>query len=86
MSFVILFALLATAIAAALCYAASRHQRWFAHPLPRVPARVTAVAMAGGGVLALCYALGPGAGIATWVAAFMVAAIACTSIGALRCA
>src|SRR5688500_8959666 len=74
-------ALVTTATAVALCYGASRHQRWFAKRLPP-SVRIAAALIALSGLLLWAEEMGAGAGFFAWLMTLMLSAIAATAVSA----
>lgn len=71
----VIIVLASSAIAVALTYTASAHQRWLHRPLPAFPARVTAALAAIVALKGWSELFGPAAGAFVWLTTVLLAAI-----------
>jgi hypothetical protein len=79
-----LLAVVVSAVGVALCYAASRHQRWFAKPLPATASRWAALAVSLIALALWSCELGMSVGTAAWIATASLSIILFVAAGAIR--
>jgi hypothetical protein len=77
-------AALTSAIGVALCYGASRHQRWFARPLPAAAAYIAACLTSFAALALWSLELGTAVGITAWIVTTSLSAITLVATGAVR--